>query len=59
VRGANEATTFETDKDLTIEGSNYRQEHIFFVIPSEKECMSSLTKETNYGVLESIKEKIN
>ena len=37
--GANEATTFETDKDLTIEGSKLPAgKYSFFVIPNEKEC---------------------
>ena len=37
--GANEATTFETDKDLMIEGSQLPAgKYSFFVIPNEKEC---------------------
>ena len=37
--GANEATTFETDKDLMIEGSKLPAgKYSFFVIPNEKEC---------------------
>jgi membrane glycosyltransferase len=30
------ATTFETDKDITIEGSNYLQENILFLFQMEK-----------------------
>ena len=37
--GANEATTFETDKDLMVEGSKLPAgKYSFFVIPNEKEC---------------------
>jgi len=45
--GANEATTFETDKDLNIEGSKLPAgTYSFFVIPSEKECIIIFNKET-------------
>ena len=45
--GANEATTFETNKDLTIEGSKLPAgTYSFFVIPSEKECVIIFNKET-------------
>lgn len=38
--GANEATTFETDKELTIEGSKLPAgKYSFFVIPNETECI--------------------
>lgn len=38
--GANDATTFETDKDLTIEGAKLPAgKYSFFVIPNEKECV--------------------
>lgn len=44
--GANEATTFETDKDLTIEGSKLAAgKYSFFVIPNEKECILIFNKE--------------
>lgn len=44
--GANEATTFETDKDLTIEGVKLPAgKYSFFVIPSEKECIIIFNKE--------------
>ena len=37
--GANDATTFETDKDLTIEGSKLPAgKYSFFIIPNDKEC---------------------
>ena len=54
--GANEATTFETDKELTIEGSKLPAgKYSFFVIPNEKECVVIFNKEakqwgsTNYN----------
>lgn len=44
--GANEATTFETDKDLIIEGSKLPAgKYSFFVIPNEKECVIIFNKE--------------
>lgn len=44
--GANEATTFETDKDLTIEGSKLPAgKYSFFVIPNEKQCILIFNKE--------------
>jgi hypothetical protein len=37
--GANDATTFETDKDLTVEGANLPAgKYSFFIIPNAKEC---------------------
>ncbi|MDR7211548.1 DUF2911 domain-containing protein [Flavobacterium piscis] len=43
--GANEATTIETDKDLTIEGSKLPAgKYSFFVIPSEKESILIFNK---------------
>ncbi|MBB1194345.1 DUF2911 domain-containing protein [Flavobacterium sp. SOK18b] len=37
--GANDATTFETDKDITVEGSKLPAgKYSFFIIPNEKEC---------------------
>jgi Protein of unknown function (DUF2911) len=43
--GANAATTLETDKDLTIEGSKLPAgKYSFFVIPSEKECVLIFNK---------------
>lgn len=44
--GANEATTFETDKELTIEGKKLPAgKYSFFVIPNEKECVIIFNKE--------------
>nr|WP_315253915.1 DUF2911 domain-containing protein [uncultured Flavobacterium sp.] len=44
--GANDATTFETDKDLIIEGSKLPAgKYSFFVIPNEKECVIIFNKE--------------
>jgi len=43
--GANDATTFETDKDLTIEGSKLPAgKYSLFVIPNEKECIIIFNK---------------
>ena len=43
--GANEATTFETDKDLMIEGSKLPAgKYSFFVIPNDKECIVIFNK---------------
>ena len=43
--GANEATTFETDKELTIEGMKLPAgKYSFFVIPNEKECVIIFNK---------------
>lgn len=43
--GANAATTIETDKDLTIEGSKLPAgKYAIFVIPSEKECVLIFNK---------------
>lgn len=44
--GANDATTFETNKDLTIEGSKLPAgKYSFFIIPNEKECTIIFNKE--------------
>ena len=44
--GANDATTFETDKELTIEGSKLPAgKYSFFVIPNQKECVIIFNKE--------------
>lgn len=43
--GANDATTFETDKDLTVEGSILPAgKYSFFVIPNENECVIIFNK---------------
>lgn len=44
--GANEATTFETDKDLTIEGVKLPAgKYSFFIIPNKDECTIIFNKE--------------
>ena len=44
--GANEATTFETTKDIMVEGSKLPAgKYSFFVIPSAKECIIIFNKE--------------
>ena len=44
--GANDATTFETNKDITIEGSKLPAgKYSFFVIPNEKESILIFNKE--------------
>lgn len=44
--GANEATTFETDKEISIEGQKLPAgKYSFFVIPNEKECVLIFNKE--------------
>ena len=44
--GANDATTFETDKEVTIEGTKLPAgKYSFFVIPNEKECIIIFNKE--------------
>jgi hypothetical protein len=44
--GANDATTFETDKDLVIEGKKLPAgKYSFFVLPNEKECVLIFNKE--------------
>jgi hypothetical protein len=56
--GANEATTFETDKDLTIEGVKLPAgKYSFFVIPNEKECIIIFNKEAKQWGAYKYKEK--
>ena len=44
--GANDATTIETDKELSIEGQKLPAgKYSFFVIPNEKECVLIFNKE--------------
>ncbi len=44
--GANDATTFETDKDLTVEGKTLPAgKYSLFIIPNEKECTIIFNKE--------------
>jgi hypothetical protein len=43
--GANDATTFETDKELSIEGKKLPAgKYSFFVIPNEKDCVIIFNK---------------
>ncbi len=56
--GANDATTFETDKDLTIEGSKLPAgKYSFFVIPNEKECIIIFNKDAKQWGAYKYKEK--
>lgn len=44
--GANDATTIETDKDISVEGQKLPAgKYSFFVIPNEKECVIIFNKE--------------
>lgn len=44
--GANKATTFETDKELVVEGSKLPAgKYSFFVIPSKKKCVIIFNKD--------------
>lgn len=44
--GANDATTFETDKELTVEGSKLPAgKYSFFIIPNVNECVVIFNKE--------------
>lgn len=44
--GANDATTFETDKDITIEGEKLPAgKYSFFVIPNKTDCIIIFNKE--------------
>ena len=56
--GANDATTFETDKEITVEGSKLPAGiYSFFVIPSQKECVIIFSKQTKQWGAYSYKEK--
>jgi hypothetical protein len=56
--GANEATTFETDKDLMIEGTKLPAgKYAFFIIPSENECIVIFNKEPKQWGAYKYKEK--
>jgi Protein of unknown function (DUF2911) len=56
--GANDATTFETDKDITIEGSKLPAgKYSFFVIPNDKECVIIFNKEAKQWGAYKYKEK--
>lgn len=56
--GANDATTFETDKELTIDGSKLPAgKYSFFIIPNEKECIIIFNKEAKQWGAYKYKEK--
>ena len=56
--GANAATTIDTDKDLTIEGSKLPAgKYSFFVIPNEKECVLIFNKVANLSGTNNYNEK--
>ncbi len=56
--GANEATTFETDKDLTIEGSKLPAgKYSLFIIPSETACIVIFNKDAKQWGAYKYKEK--
>ena len=56
--GANDATTFETDKEITIEGAKLPAgKYSFFVIPNEKECVVIFNKEAKQWGAYKYKEK--
>ena len=56
--GANDATTFETDKELTVEGSKLPAgKYSFFIIPNDKECVIIFNKEAKQWGAYKYKEK--
>lgn len=56
--GANEATTFDTNKDITIEGLKLPAgKYSFFIIPNEKECIIIFNKEVKQWGAYKYKEK--
>ena len=56
--GANEATTFETDKEITVEGTKLPAgKYSFFVIPNEKECTLIFSKQQKQWGAYDYKEK--
>jgi hypothetical protein len=56
--GANEATTFETNKDLTIEGLKLPAgKYSFFIIPNKDECTIVFNKEAKQWGAYKYKEK--
>ena len=56
--GANDATTFETDKELTVEGSKLPAgKYSFFIIPNKKECVVIFNKEVKQWGAYKYKEK--
>ena len=65
--GANEATTFETDKDLIVEGEKLPAgKYSVFIIPNEKECIVIFNKKSdqwgayNYSIdLDQLRVKVS
>lgn len=56
--GANDATTFETDKELTVEGSKLPAgKYSFFIIPNGKHCTIIFNKEPKQWGAYKYKEK--
>lgn len=56
--GANDATTFETDKEITVEGTKLPAgKYSFFVIPNEKECTLVFSKQKDQWGAYDYKEK--
>jgi len=56
--GANDATTFETDKELTVEGSKLPAgKYSFFIIPNGKQCTIIFNKEPKQWGAYKYKEK--
>jgi len=56
--GANDATTFETDKELTVEGSKLPAgKYSFFIIPNGKQCTIIFNKESKQWGAYKYKEK--
>jgi hypothetical protein len=56
--GANDATTFETDKEVTVEGSKLPAgKYSFFIIPNDKECIVIFNKEAKQWGAYKYKEK--
>ncbi|MDI5888743.1 DUF2911 domain-containing protein [Flavobacterium yafengii] len=56
--GANDATTFETDKEITVEGSKLPVgKYSFFVLPNDKECIIIFNKEAKQWGAYKYKEK--
>ena len=56
--GANDATTFETDKEVLIEGAKLPAgKYSFFIIPNDKECTIIFNKEAKQWGAYKYKEK--
>ncbi len=56
--GANDATTFETDKEIMVEGTKLPAgKYSFFIIPNEKECTLIFSKQQKQWGAYDYKEK--